>query len=91
MISGGASTMTSRTARITSPSAMQWSRQIAPTLRSGGKWRRARRILDQLDRGEQAAGAHLADQRVIGEPGQRVGEISAERPARTVMQSPPRR
>ena len=66
---------------------MQWSRQIDADPTLGREMAARGRILDQLDRGQQAAGPDLADQRVIGEPGQRVGEIGAERPARALVQA----
>ena len=45
------------------------------------------RVFDQFDRRQETAGSDLTDQRMIGEPGQSPGEISAKRPAGAVVQT----
>ena len=77
MTSGGDITMMSRTARMTRPFSMQWSRQIVPTLPGSSKWSRARLVLDQLDGADQAHRSRLADQRVVLQRLQRLGQMRA--------------
>ena len=84
MIKGGARIMTSRTAHheadcdaaLTAGEAdLACGREVAPRPF----------VLDQLERAEEAAAARFADQRVIGEAGERSREMIAKRPTRALV------
>ena len=79
MTSGGDSTIPSRIARITRPLLTQRSRQIRPDLALRLEQTCALLVVDELDAGEQADAADLADQRMVRTASAAGAEVRTDR------------
>ena len=90
MTSGGAMIMRSPTARMIRPLPKQWPRQTMPTSSAPSKRGAGGLVLDELQRAHQAAGLHLADQRVVGQLGEVLGEVGPDVVAHTLSTRPSR-